>query len=102
MRRDMARIDNCIAKSEGAITVETVVKGWQDGSGFAYETVIDTVEFADADDYFKRAVPLKDWWEKDENPSYDDFLIQQNFYDGDSLIGTTKIWESELESTTRA
>ena len=36
MRRDMARIDNCIAKSEGAITVETVVKGWQDGSGFAY------------------------------------------------------------------
>lgn len=58
----MDRINNCIKNSEGEITVETVIKGWQDGSGFAYETVIDTVEFADADDYFKRAVPLEDWW----------------------------------------
>ena len=93
----MNTIIDCIKNSEGKITVETVVKGWQDGSGFAYETVIDTVEFADADDYFKRAVPLDDWWEKDENPNYDDLLIQQNFYDDDALMGTTEVWESELE-----
>lgn len=99
MGHDMDRINNCIKNSEGKITVETVIKGWQDGSGFAYETVIDAVEFAGADDYFKRAVPLEDWWEKGEspNPNYDDFLIQQNFYDGDSLMGTIEIWESELE-----
>ena len=99
MGHDMNTIIDCIKKSEGKITVETVVKGWQDGSGFAYEKVIDTVKFAGADDYFKRAVPLEDWWEKDEspNPNYDDFLIQQNFYDGDSLMGTTEVWESELE-----
>ena len=97
MGHDMNTIIDCIKNSEVKITVETVVKGWQDGSGFAYETVIDTVEFADADDYFKRAVPLDDWWEKDENPNYDDLLIQQNFYDDDALMGTTEVWESELE-----
>lgn len=96
MRHDMNTIIDCIKNSEGKITVETVVKGWQDGSGFAYETVIDTVEFAGADDYFKRAVPLEDWWEKDEDQDYNDLLIEQIFYDDDLPIGTYEIWESNL------
>lgn len=97
MKSDMDRINNCIKNSEGKITVETVIKAWQAGSGFSYETIFDTTEFANKDDYFKRADPLEDWWEKDENPNYDDLLIQQNFYDDDSLMGTTETWESEIE-----
>lgn len=95
MKSDMDRINNCIKNSEGKITVETVIKGWRDE--FCYETTFDTTEFADADDYFKKFVPLEDWWEKDENPNYDDLFIQQNFYDDDALMGTTETWESEIE-----
>lgn len=86
-----------IATRKGKITVETVVKGWQDGSGFAYENVISTVEFNDAADYLSHSVPLEDWWEKDEHPNYDDLLIQTNYYDDDTLIFTTERWESELD-----